>query len=247
VSWGKWVVGYFNFTRKDRIGVIILVFLILIILVLPRFFAGSGAAVTTLDTAWVAGLRALEIKQQKKEKVQNRDTDYHTYATRYDRSPHTTPKKQYLQTGSPALKNTRGYRKVFEYDVININTADTTAFIALPGIGSKLAIRIINFREKLGGFYTVGQIGEVYGLADSVFQKIRQYLQLKDPLIKKININTATVDQLKAHPYIKYNIANAIIAYRNSHGPFLNIEDTKKIMLITEEWYNKTSAYLSIE
>ena len=53
---------------------------------------------------------------------------------------------------------------------IDINSADTAAFISLPGIGSKLSQRIINFREKLGGFYMVEQIGETFGLPDSTFQ-----------------------------------------------------------------------------
>src|SRR6185436_20843184 len=106
------------------------------------------------------------------------------------------------------------------YSIIDINTADTTAFISLPGIGSKLAVRIVTFREKLGGFYSVLQIGETFGLPDSTFQKIKQYLKLENTTIKKININTATVDELKAHPYIKWSIANPIVAYRNEHGRF---------------------------
>jgi competence protein ComEA len=130
------------------------------------------------------------------------------------------------------------------YKVIDINTADTTALIALPGIGSNLATRIVNFRDKLGGFYSVDQVKETFGLTDSVFQTIRQYLRANDAVIKKININTATPDMLKTHPYIRYNIANTIIAYRNEHGPFLNPEDIRKIMAIPEEVYNKIIPYI---
>ena len=56
---------------------------------------------------------------------------------------------------------------------VDINSADTSAFIALPGIGSKLAARIINFRDKLGGFYSIDQVRETFGLPDSTFQKIK--------------------------------------------------------------------------
>jgi len=130
------------------------------------------------------------------------------------------------------------------YSIIDVNIADTTAFISLPGIGSKLASRIITFREKLGGFYTVEQIGETYGLPDSTFQKIKQYLKLDNPSVKKININSATVDEMKAHPYIKYSLANPIVAYRNEHGSFSKIEDIKKVMVITDEIYKKIAPYL---
>lgn len=133
------------------------------------------------------------------------------------------------------------------YSVIDINTADTSAFITLPGIGSKLAARIVNFRDKLGGFYSINQVGETFGLPDSTFQKIKQYLKLENVLVKKININTATVDELKAHPYIKYSLANPIIAYRNEHGPFEKIEDIKKVMAVTEEVYIKIAPYLAIQ
>ena len=133
------------------------------------------------------------------------------------------------------------------YSPIDIGTADTTAFIALPGIGSKLAARIVNFREKLGGFYSVSQVAETYGLPDSTFQKIRPYLQLQNPAVKKININTATVEELKAHPYIRYSIANPIVAYRKEHGPFPKTETLKKIAAVTEDVYSKIAPYLVIE
>jgi competence ComEA-like helix-hairpin-helix protein len=64
--------------------------------------------------------------------------------------------------------------------------------------------------------------------------------------IKKININTATVDELKVHPYIKYGLANPIVAYRNEHGSFLRVEDIKKVMAVTEEIYRKIEPYLSL-
>ncbi len=130
--------------------------------------------------------------------------------------------KPFLTENKNASEAKPDFTKTSRFSIIDINKADTSAFISLPGIGSKLAARIVNFRDKLGGFYTVEQVRETFGLPDSTFQKIRQYLVLENNSVKKININTATIDELKAHPYIKYNIANPIIAYRNQHGPFSN-------------------------
>jgi competence protein ComEA len=129
--------------------------------------------------------------------------------------------------------------------VVNINEADTTVFIALPGIGSKLAARIVNFRDKLGGFYSVEQVGETYGLPDSTFQKIKGSLQLDGP-VKKFNINAATKDELKTHPYIKWNLANAIVEYRNQHGAFKSLDDLKNIAVIDETTFEKIVHYLSL-
>ena len=131
--------------------------------------------------------------------------------------------------------------------IIDVNNADTTAYIALPGIGSKLAQRIIVFREKLGGFYKIDQIAETFGLADSTFQKIKPRLTINYKTIKQFNINTATIDEMKLHPYLRYNIANAIVQYRTQHGNFNNIADVKNIMIIDELLFNKISPYITIQ
>lgn len=154
----------------------------------------------------------------------------------------TSLKKTYTEdfNEKPAFEKKK--REVYRID---INEGDTTAFIALPGIGSKLALRIVNFRDKLGGFYSTDQISETYGLADSTFQKIKPYLLLSSQP-KLLNLNTASKDELKTHPYIKWNLANAIVEYRNQHGAFKSIEDLKNIVLIDEAIYNKIIHYLTL-
>ncbi len=132
-----------------------------------------------------------------------------------------------------------------KYRAIEINVADTSAFIELPGVGSKLAARIVNFRDKLGGFYSIDQIAETYGLPDSAFRKIKPFLRLENISIKKINVNTATKEEMKSHPYIKWNLANAIVEYRNQHGGFSTLEDLKKISLITDDTFSKIKFYLT--
>jgi len=130
---------------------------------------------------------------------------------------------------------------------VDVNNSDTAAFIALPGIGSKLAARIVAFREKLGGFYKVEQLAETYGLPDSTFQKIKNRLVIGSGNIKRLNINSATFDELKVHPYLRYNIANAIVQYRTQHGNFSAVNDIRKIMMITDEIYDKAAPYLTVK
>jgi competence ComEA-like helix-hairpin-helix protein len=130
---------------------------------------------------------------------------------------------------------------------IDINLADTSQWIALPGVGSKLAFRIVNFRDKLGGFYSIEQVGETYALPDSTFQKIKSRLRVNGSSLRTININTATVEQLKMHPYIKWNIANAMIQYRQQHGPYQSVEDLQKIAIVTPEWLQKVAPYFTVQ
>ena len=174
---------------------------------------------------------------------------YGLFPNEYERiAPHirisnnaTTNNETIYKPTNTTKSNSKTYR------IIEINMADTSDFISLPGIGSKLAWRIVNFRDKLGGFYNINQIAETYGLPDSTFQKIKSYLKLTDPNVKKININTATVDELKTHPYIRYQLARPIVAYREQHGLFSKPEDLKKIMIVTDEVFLKIAPYLQVQ
>jgi competence ComEA-like helix-hairpin-helix protein len=238
---------YFNFSRRDRIAIWVLVLLIFLTLLLPHFFSNAiHTPPGETDTAWIAMVRALEIKQDSENLVQPRQkrVERKPFSRLYQDSGTRWKGNRFPNQKDRVWPANQYVRK--KLSPIDINAADTSAYISLPGIGNRLADRIIRFREKLGGFYSIDQIAEVYGLADSVFQKIKPLLKLGPFSIKKIDINTATLEELKAHPYIKYTIANSIVQYRSQHGTFSTLEDIKKIVLITEEVYVRISAYLVI-
>jgi competence protein ComEA len=130
---------------------------------------------------------------------------------------------------------------------IDINKADTTEWKTLKGIGSFYAKKIVGFRDKLGGFYSVQQVAETYGLPDSTFQTIQPFLLVNTSAVKQINLNAVTAEELKAHPYIKGTIANAIINYRTNHGNFSSVEQLQNIGAIDEELYRKIAPYLTIQ
>ena len=119
--------------------------------------------------------------------------------------------------------------------------------VELPGIGSRLAARIVQFREKLGGFYKIEQVAEIYGLQDSVYLLIRPFLLLDEAMLRKIPVNSAGFDTLNAHPYIQFAEARAIVQFRKQHGPFEKMEDLLKISILNKEWLEKVSPYLEID
>ncbi|HWJ92511.1 MAG TPA: helix-hairpin-helix domain-containing protein, partial [Flavisolibacter sp.] len=82
-----------------------------------------------------------------------------------------------------------------------------------------------------------------FGLQDSVFQKIRQYLVVEGT-VRTININTATKEELAMHPYISWKLADAIVAYRNQHGTFGELGELKNILLVDEAVFQKLRHYL---
>jgi DNA uptake protein ComE-like DNA-binding protein len=130
---------------------------------------------------------------------------------------------------------------------VDVNTADSAVWVNLPGIGPVLSSRILRFREALGGFHSTDQIAEVYGLPDSIFQRIKRQLKISPFHLKKLNINTATVEELKSHPYISYRLANAIKAFRDQHGCFDSIEELKQLQLVNDQIYLKLAPYLTVK
>ncbi|MGE9312051.1 ComEA family DNA-binding protein [Niabella sp. CJ426] len=129
---------------------------------------------------------------------------------------------------------------------IEINTADIAGFESLYGIGNKLATKIVNFRDKLGGFYSVDQVGETYGIPDSTFQKIKAQLKVDAGSIKKININTASYDELNNHPYISAKLAFQVLKQRKEKGNFTAITDIKDLAAQTNDSYERVSKYITV-
>ncbi len=142
----------------------------------------------------------------------------------------------------PVFTNSRKESSAF---VVDINSADTSEWKQLKGIGSGYAKRIVNFRTKLGGFVSVEQVAETFGLPDSVFQNIKPQLKINPSTQRKISINNSTTEELKAHPYIGFSVANAIVQYRKEHGSFSSVADLQKIGAIDEKLYRKISPYLT--
>lgn len=129
---------------------------------------------------------------------------------------------------------------------ININTADTTEWQQLKGIGSGYARQIVKYRSQLGGFAYKEQIKEVYGMTSELYTQIEPYLQGAGS-VKQVDINKASADEMKMHPYIKYKLADAIVKYRQQHGVYKVIDDIKNIKIITGENYTKLAPYLKTD
>jgi competence protein ComEA len=131
---------------------------------------------------------------------------------------------------------------------IEINAATMEDLLQLKGIGNVYAKRIFEFREKLGGFYALEQLKDVYGIHDSIYQKFINQIYIQPKSIQKININTATLEELMSNPYFFPTLAKQIIGYRTKVKPFQNVEDLKKIYYIRDNpsYYNKILPYVEL-
>ncbi len=135
--------------------------------------------------------------------------------------------------------------KKMEVALIDINAADSTLFKSLRGIGSSYARRIISYRKLLGGYHSIDQLKEVYGMTDSLFQNIQPYLQLNDTsTMKKLPINIATFKELLAHPYIGYEQTKEIFNIKSKSGKFRKAEDMFRLSLMDSAMIKKLLPYL---
>lgn len=128
-----------------------------------------------------------------------------------------------------------------------LNSADSTALVKVYGIGPATAKRIMKYREKLGGFAEIEQLREVYGIDSARYAGISKNVFADASLITKININTASIDGLRKHPYIDYYIAKAIVDKRIKNGAFGSPDDIREIALIYDELFLKLRPYITTD
>jgi competence ComEA-like helix-hairpin-helix protein len=128
---------------------------------------------------------------------------------------------------------------------IEINSATAEELKSLKGIGEKLSERIVTFREKLGGFVSVEQIAEVYGLSPETFESIKNKITVDVKKVKSIDINTIEMKDLAAHPYFTFQMAKLIVNYRGQHGPYSNMDQMVKSKGIEIEDVRKVEPYIN--
>jgi competence protein ComEA len=129
--------------------------------------------------------------------------------------------------------------------IVEINQADSAALDEIRGIGPAFAMRIINYRERIGGYVTKEQLMEVFGLDSLKYAEIKHQITVDASSIKKININTATADQFKNHPYLRFKQINAIVQYRKQHGNFSTLADLAKVIIVPPETIARLAPYLT--
>jgi competence protein ComEA len=308
----KWWKDYFTFSKTERIGLFVLLGLIGLIWILPKYFQKSpikysfenekGSGLDSLinlkdankqynevihlqkhklfffdpntinDSAWASlGLQPKTIAtinhyKEKGGQFRLPEDIKKIYGIKPSLVEELLPYVRIPVSNKEGLKNDERFPRSTKYQgfkdtnyakvranfinkkfvKVDINTADTLAFIAMPGIGPTLAHRIVKFRENLGGFISVEQLLEVYGIKDSVFQILKPQLFCSNG-VQPIAINVADFNVINRHPYISYQEAKAIVKYREQHGKFMDSSDLLKLAIVDASWLQKISPYLSFD
>ncbi|MBX9808120.1 MAG: helix-hairpin-helix domain-containing protein, partial [Flavobacteriaceae bacterium] len=129
--------------------------------------------------------------------------------------------------------------------IIDINQATQEDLIKIYGIGEAISLRILKFKESLGGFVSMEQMKDVWGLSPEVIENLNTHFKVSTlPNIKKIDINNASIKELSLFPYFKYPISKNIVTFRSMNGDIKNIEDLTKIKGMSIDKANIIALYL---
>ena len=131
--------------------------------------------------------------------------------------------------------------------VKDLNTATAEDLQLISGIGDILSIRIVKFRDRLGGFLIDDQLNDVYGLEPEVVQRtLKGFKVIDKPVFEKININVASVEEISQLIYIKYVIAQRIVEYREINGTIISFDELTKIEDFPIDKIHRIKLYLTL-
>lgn len=167
-----------------------------------------------------------------------------TYASRYPAGG-SFPAR--TETGTAPSKFARKPRNLRPFD---LNAADTTQLMQIRGIGRGLAARVVEHRQRLGGFLRAEQLGEIYSLRDApdLVDSLRKYTFVGAGFAPAVlDVNNAPFEVLQAHPYMGKHLARVLVAYRQQHGPFRQATDLRQIRVLDEATYLKLQPYLVLK
>ena len=245
---------FFYFSKGERTGLIILLSIVAVAVTLlflnrqppesveeqsiveaPSVSRNPAAASTPKDTAVAtnntsdAGLATTSPKATSSKSVKEPVAERVNRLTSYSKPTYTR------------------VEKYAEGTVVELNTADTTTLKKVPGIGSAFANRIVNYRRILGGYYSVTQLSEVYGIDEERYIELQPWFTVDPSYIIKLEVNTIAQDTLRRHPYINYAQAKVIIQLRRQKGKLTGWENLQLLNEFTESDKIRLQPYLSFE
>ena len=238
---------FFYYSKSERRAVYVLLVLIALFVVgivcIPERQPALDSGLTAADSAEWKKLETETFPKTKyspKDSFPKRKKYSETYRSNSRKSQRndSTERKDFLPK--------KEYVKVFKYPEgtqIDVNSADTVELKKIPGIGSGIAGSIVRYRERLGGFYALNQLEEV----KHVTPDLLKWFKLENDSIRKVEINKAGLDKLRAHPYLNFYQAKIIIEHRRKEGPIKSLSQLALYEEFAEKDLNRLSAYISFD
>ena len=229
-------------SRSQTIGIVWLSTALLLALGALFFYRGGGLPQTTKDTADSSEMAFLTQKEdslylsRRKTAATRRKPAYWRNKKVYSEGPRRKDSSSLRTTAAPAARR--------QPLVVELNSADTLTLQLLHGIGPVYARRIVEYRERLGGFRTTDQLLEVYGFTPELLAHIAPHLTLDTSDIRRMEINSIGLKELVRHPYIEYYQARDIVRLRSKGAAFRSADDLKGIPSMADSSIERLLPYV---
>lgn len=218
---------HFYFSRNDRIVALVLLSVILIAIVARIPFKRIPPEISVEPDSVAVPVITQQPRTESKREYTRSTARYSSSTNRKD-SVQRRPARRDTVVRRDSITYPRYQRKQVPASPLDLNTADSTMLVRLPGIGPYYASRILSYRRKLGGYASSSQILEIDGIPDSV---VRWFVITDTARAIRISVNSATLTQLRSHPYINFYQARAIIEMRRERG---NIKGPDQLSFMEE-------------
>ncbi len=242
---------FLYFSRKESIAILFILVIILLTLNLNILLSKRNSSPFTIaeNDSLIASFERLN-QTMKDKKSESQQINYN------ERDNTRNSDSQPNKSNQIALYQKENNQREFKYtkqeklkdsEYIFLNETDTAQWKKVPGIGSAYASRIVKYNKLLGGFTSITQLREVYGIDDELFDNISLYVMEEDNIInkcKKLEVNKLEFKEIVAHPYIDYEQTIAIVNLRRRIGNISSINELAMLDEFTPEDIKRISHYL---
>lgn len=248
--------GFFDMPKGEFVGTALLLALALAIAAFNLFFIRTPKPQADL-TPYAEMIAAFDQRQAAYADSVSmvralRDS---AYAARYRGCPNRYPHyrdRVFYRDSSLYQKDTARMlplpkRREYAVVKVDLNTCDTADIIRVPQFGSKRAQKIVEYRDRLGGFHSLEQLHEIYILQNVDLDYCADFFSVNPSSVKKIKVNSMSYKELKSHPYFDAYLAKTIVNYREKNGKIRNVVEFQQITHAYQELMDKLSPYLSFE
>lgn len=236
---------FLYYQRSEQLAIILLLVLIFIGLITNFIFASRAPSqvVINYNDSLVAAFDSFYNSIEVEKKNVSYTTSSKSFSAEKDIAASNPHVKINIKDCTSSVNNYKPNIKLKIGETIYLNNSDTSAWKKLPGIGSSYASRIVKYRDLLGGYASIDQLKEVYGMDEDRYQNIIPYVDL-DIDISKININKLEFKELLKHPYLNYKQVQAINNLRRKKGDIKSLNELSVLIEFSEDDLTRLNPYL---
>jgi DNA uptake protein ComE-like DNA-binding protein len=235
---------YFSRSEKQAIGVLlVLVILASLLLIFKKEPESPTVEEQVLLRESVASLHQKDtlLPETRRKYVSTKPTKSHPKTS----IKHTPPK--HVKQNIKPRKIYHSQEKFSKGTIVELNQADTATLKKIPGIASTYANRIVKFRKLLGGFYSIEQLKEVYGMTDERYQALQHWFSVDSLQIVPLAVNWVDFKILNRHPYISYEQTKVLMQLRRQHKNRLEWVNIQLLEEFSVEDLVRVKPYLSFD